>query len=74
MANTPADFFVIVCMKIKRSTWIPAVLFAYLCLMAWIGRGELLAGHYAYYFGLVVLTCACIVALHFHLRRREKRR
>ena len=53
----------------KRSTWIPALLLIYLAVMSYIGRGELAAGTYRYYFGLIFLTLVCILLLHLHLRR-----
>ena len=53
----------------KRSTWIPALLLIYLAVMSYIGRGELAAGNYLYYFGLICLTLLCILLLHLHLRR-----
>lgn len=57
----------------RRSVIIPVILLIYLAVMAWIGRGELLAGHYLYYFGIIVLTLICITLLHLFLRRRENR-
>lgn len=59
-------------MKVKRSTWLPALLLVYLGVMAWIGRGEFLSGNYLYYFGIIAATLVCIIALHFFLRRREQ--
>lgn len=56
----------------KKSTWLPLLLLAYLAFMGWIGRGELLAGRYAYYFGIISFTLICIIALHFFLRKRER--
>jgi len=56
----------------KKSTWLPLLLLVYLAAMAWIGRGELLAGHYGYYFGITGFTLLCIIALHFFLRKREQ--
>lgn len=61
--------------KIMRSSnVIPAVLLVYLGIMAYIGRGEFQAGHYLYYFGIIGATLACIIALRFFLRRRERLR
>lgn len=59
-------------MKAKRSTVLPLILLAYLCVMAYIGRGEFLNGNYLYYFGIIGLTLCAIVALHFVLKRRER--
>lgn len=56
----------------KPSTYIPLLLLAYLAVMAYIGRGELLKGHYLYYFGLIALTLAIIFLLHRFLKRRQK--
>lgn len=61
-------------MKLKRSTVIPVLLLIYLAVMAYIGRSELLAGHYLYYFGIIGATLVCIVLLHFSLKRRERLR
>ena len=58
----------------RRSTIIPLLLLAYLGVMAYIGRGELRAGNYLYYFGIIGATLACILALHLVLKRREKMR
>ncbi|MBD5346455.1 MAG: hypothetical protein HDR92_04905 [Bacteroides sp.] len=60
--------------KIKRSTFLPIILLVYLGVMAYIGRGELAAGNYLYYFGIIGITLVCIVLLHFFLRKREKLR
>lgn len=61
-------------MKLKRYIVIPVALLIYLAVMAYIGRGELYAGHYVYYFGIIAATLACIVLLFFTLRRRERLR
>lgn len=61
-------------MRLKRSTVIPIILIAYLAVMAYIGRGELFAGHYLYYFGIIGCTLIVIVLLHFSLKRRERLR
>lgn len=60
--------------KIRKSTWLPILLLIYLAVMSWIGRGELAAGNYCYYFGIVGATLAAIVALHFFLKKREQMR
>lgn len=46
----------------------------YLAVMAYIGRSELYAGHYLYYFGIIGATLIVIVLLHFSLKRRERLR
>lgn len=61
-------------MKLKRSTVIPVVLLVYLAVMSYIGRGELYAGHYLYYFGIIGATLVVITLLHFFLKKREKLR
>lgn len=61
-------------MKISRPVVIPAVLLLYLAVMAYIGRGELLAGHYFYYFGVIAASLVCITLLHFSLKKRERLR
>ncbi len=50
------------------------MLLVYLGVMSYIGRGELAQGHYLYYFGIIGLTLAVIIALHFTLKRRERQR
>lgn len=56
----------------KRSVWIPCILLIYLAVMSYIGRGELYAGNYLYYFGLIAITLVCIYLLHLHLKRRGR--
>ncbi len=58
--------------KIPRSTWLPALLLIYLAAMSYIGRGELAAGNYLYYFGIIAITLVIIITLHFVLKKREK--
>ena len=63
-------------MKIKRSTLIPAILLVYLAVMASIGwrqyaSGDMLATEY---FGIIAITLAVIVLLHFNMKRRERLR
>lgn len=62
--------------KIKRSTLIPVILFAYLCVMAMIGWPEYAAGRTSalQYFGVIALTIVILVLLHFSLKRRERLR
>ena len=61
-------------MKIKRSVVIPLILLVYLGVMSYIGRGELAAGRYLYYFGIIAITLLAIFLLHLTLRRRERNR
>lgn len=61
-------------MKIKRSVVIPLILLVYLGVMSYIGRGELAAGRYLYYFGIIAITLLAIFLLHLNLRRRERNR
>lgn len=63
-------------MKIKRSTLIPVILLAYLAVMASIGYKEYAAGRMSalYYYGVIAVTLAVIVLLHFNLKRRERLR
>lgn len=58
----------------KPSTYIPLLLLIYLAVMAWIGRFELYAGRYVYYFGLIAITLGCIAALRYFLLKRERNR
>ena len=39
-------------MKIKKSTFLPAILLIYLFVMAYIGRDLLFAGEYVHYFSV----------------------
>lgn len=61
-------------MTMKRSTTIPLLLLVYLAVMSYVGRGELTAGNYLFYFGVIGITLVCIVLLHFSLKRRERLR
>lgn len=60
--------------RLRRSTVLPLVLLIYLAVMAYIGRGELAAGRYLYYFGIIGFTLLAITFLHIVLRTRERRR
>ncbi len=60
--------------KPRRSTVITVILIIYLAIMAYIGRGELAVGKYAYYFGIIAVTLACITLLNIFMRRRENSR
>ena len=59
-------------MKLKKSTYLPAVLLIYLLCMAYIGRGLLQRGEYAYYFSVFGLSLIVIVLLHFSLKKKER--
>ncbi|MDE6240257.1 MAG: hypothetical protein K2M54_09785 [Muribaculaceae bacterium] len=63
-------------MKIKRSTLIPVILLVYLAVMSTIGWKQYASGdmNATEYFGIIALTLAVIVALHFSLKRRERLR
>ncbi len=61
-------------MKIKKSTFVPLILLAYLAVMAYIGLPHLQAGRYFYYFGIIAATLIIIVLLHFTLKYMEKRK
>ncbi len=56
----------------KRSTLLPLLLLIYLAVMSYIGRGEFYAGHYTYYFCIIILTLIAIALLHIVLKRREQ--
>ncbi len=58
----------------KRSVVIPFILLIYLGVMSYIGRGEFLAGHYLFYFGVIGLTLVVIYLLHLTLKKRERMR
>ena len=59
--------------KPKRSTIIPLCLLAYLCVMAWVGRGQITKAEpdYLQYFGIIGISLLIIVLLYFALRRKE---
>ncbi|MDE6383266.1 MAG: hypothetical protein K2K79_02810 [Paramuribaculum sp.] len=57
----------------KRSVVVPVILAVYLCVMAYIGRARFCGDDRLLYFILFGITALCIVALHFNLRRRERR-
>lgn len=61
-------------MKVRRSTWIPLILLAYLGVMSYIGFHEYQEGHYIYYFGVIGVTLAVIALLYVFLRKRERQR
>lgn len=63
-------------MKLKRSTVLPVILTVYLAVMAGIGYPEYAAGRTSplMYFGIIAITLAVIVLLHFNLKRRERYR
>lgn len=61
-------------MHLRRATVIPLILLIYLAIMAYIGRGEFLAGHYLYYFGIIGATLIVIALLRVFLLRRERLR
>lgn len=59
-------------MKIKKSTYLPAILLAYLLFMSYMGRDLLYAGRYGYFFTIFGISLAVIVLLHFTLKKRER--
>lgn len=63
-------------MKLKRSTLISLVLLVYLAIMASIGWKQYASGDMSAteYFGIIVITLAVIVLLHFNMKRRERLR
>lgn len=63
-------------MKVKRSTLIPAILLVYLAVMASIGWRQYASGDMSAteYFGIIVITLAVIVLIHFNMKRRERLR
>ncbi|WP_348673537.1 hypothetical protein [Duncaniella dubosii] len=63
-------------MKIKRSTLVPAILTVYLGAMCVPGYRQYQSGQMSAteYFGIIAITLAVIVMLHFSLKRRERLR
>lgn len=59
-------------MRTKKSTWLPLLLLVYLAVMAFIGRGQVAAGKYLQYFGVMGVSLIVIVLLHFSLKRKER--
>lgn len=59
--------------KIKKSTYLPAILLVYLLCMAYIGKDILLKGDYLYYFSVFGLSLIIIILLHFSLKKKKKR-
>ena len=62
--------------RLKKSTTLPVVLLIYLAVMAYIGWGSLKAGQLTLTESLLILfgPLACIILLHFSLKRRERLR
>lgn len=60
----------------KRYNLIPLLLLAYLGLMSYIGYNDYKAGLYSplYYFGIIALTLACIIALRYFLKKKHDER
>lgn len=58
--------------RVRKSTWLPIMLLAYLGVMSYIGRGEFQSGNYLYYFGIISGTLLAIVLLHFFLKKKER--
>ena len=54
-------------MKTKKSTWLPLLLLVYLMVMAYVGRGQVAAGKYLQYFGVMGVPLLVIVPLHLTL-------
>ena len=61
-------------MKIRKSILIPALLLAYLAVMAYMGLPHLYAGRYLFYFGIIIVTLIIIILLHLLLKHREKQK
>ena len=63
-------------MKLQRSTVIPCLLLIYLGVMASIGYPEYASGRTSTleYFGIIGVTIAVIILLHFNLKRRDRLR
>lgn len=57
--------------RFRRSTMLPLALFAYLCFMAYLGRGYFFSGEYLYYFGILGVSIIVLILLHFSLKRKE---
>ena len=60
--------------KFKSSRVIPSVLFIYLAVMAYLGRGMLATGESLKYYGVIACTIVILVVLHFSLKKKERLR
>lgn len=60
--------------KLKLSVILPLLLCVYLFFMAYVGRRRFYDGEYLYYFGIIGIGLAIIVALHFVLKKKEELR
>ncbi|MGM9833962.1 MAG: hypothetical protein ACI31A_09800 [Candidatus Limisoma sp.] len=58
-------------MKLKKSTYLPALLAVYLIVMATIGRGLATSKPLEYY-AVLAISAGVIVLLHFVLRKKER--
>lgn len=60
----------------KKSVWLPLVLFVYLVVMASIGWRDYALGKTSAlnYFGAIGITLLVLVLLHFNLKKRERLR
>ncbi len=59
---------------LKKSVFIPAMLLIYLIVMAFMGRNILKEGEILEYFGIIVVSLLCIIALYYTLRAQERAR
>lgn len=58
--------------KSNKTTLLPLALLAYLCVMAYMGRGSLMAGEYLYYFGVIGISLVIIALIYILLRKRDQ--
>ena len=58
--------------KMKKSIIIPLALLIYLVVIAWVSRDRYYAGEYLHYFGVIGVSAAIIVALHFVFKKKER--
>lgn len=62
--------------EIRLSTLLPAVLLVYLVVMVVMGWDSFICGATSplLYFGGTAIVAVCIVLLHFHLKKRERKK
>lgn len=58
--------------KSSKTQLLPLALLLYLAVMAYMGRGTLLAGEYLHYFGVIGVSLIIIVLIYILLRKRDK--
>lgn len=60
----------------KKYNIIPAILVVYLGVMCYLGWPHFISGEYSAlrYFGVIILSLVCIIALRVNMKRRDEQR